>query len=59
MAKLEERRSAIERAMFDPASASGEFAKLTMSDLMKLRAEVGEGVAQAESKWLEASEALG
>ena len=59
MAKLEERRSAIERAMFDPASASGELAKLTMSDLMKLRAEVTEKIDAAEAAWLEASEAIG
>ncbi len=59
MAKLTDRRSAIERAMFDPASATGPDAKLTMSELMKLRADISAQIEAAESKWLEASEALG
>ncbi len=58
MAKLETRRSEIERAMFDPASATGADAKLTMSDLMKLRADITEKLDAAEARWLEASEAL-
>ena len=59
MAKLTDRRSAIERAMFDPSSATGPDAKLTMSELMKLRADIAAKIEAAESKWLEASEALG
>jgi ATP-binding cassette, subfamily F, member 3 len=59
MAKLTDRRSAIERAMFDPTSATGPDAKLTMSELMKLRADISAQIEAAESKWLEASEALG
>ena len=59
MAKLTDRRSAIERAMFDPSSATGPDAKLTMSELMKLRADISAQIEAAESKWLEASEALG
>ena len=58
LAKLESRRSLIERAMFDPATASGELAQLTMSDLMKLRAEVSDQIEAAEARWLTASEAL-
>ena len=58
MATLTERRSAIERAMFDPASATGADAALSMSDLMKLRAEVTAKIDAAEARWLEASEAL-
>ncbi|MEK6638035.1 MAG: ABC-F family ATP-binding cassette domain-containing protein [Pseudomonadota bacterium] len=59
LAKLTERRSAIERAMFDPSSAEGPDAKLSMTDLMKLRAEVSEKIDAAEAVWLEASEAIG
>jgi ATP-binding cassette, subfamily F, member 3 len=59
MAKLTDRRSAIERAMFDPASATGPDAKLTMSELMKLRADIAAQIDVAELRWLAASEALG
>jgi ATP-binding cassette, subfamily F, member 3 len=59
MAKLTDRRSAIERAMFDPTSATGSDTKLTMTDLMKLRADISAQIETAESRWLEASEALG
>ena len=59
LAKLTERRSAIERVMFDPSSAEGPDAKLSMTDLMKLRAEVSEKIEGAEAVWLEASEAIG
>ena len=59
MAKLTDRRSTIERAMFDPSSATGVDAKLTMGELMKLRADISAQIEAAESRWLEASEALG
>ncbi len=59
LTKLSARRSAIERAMFDPASAEGQYAKLSMTDLMKLRAEVSEKIEAAEAVWIEASEAIG
>lgn len=59
LAKLTARRSAIERAMFDPSTAEGADAKLSMTDLMKLRAEVSEKIEAAEAVWLEASEAIG
>jgi ATP-binding cassette, subfamily F, member 3 len=59
LAKLTERRSAIECAMFDPSSAEGPDAKLSMTELMKLRAEVSEKIEAAEAVWLEASEAIG
>jgi ATP-binding cassette, subfamily F, member 3 len=58
MAKLTATRSAIERAMFDPASAAPEHAKLTMTDLMKRRADVEARLEAAEAAWVEASEAL-
>ncbi len=50
--------STVDAAMFDPASAPADLAKLTMTDLMKRRAEVQQAVAAAELAWLEASEAL-
>ncbi len=59
MGKLGEARSAIDRAMFDPASATGELAKLSMSELMKKRAELEAQIEAVEAKWLEASEAVG
>ncbi len=58
MAKLTATRSAIERAMFDPATALPEHAKLTMTDLMKLRASVEAKLEAAEAAWVSASEAL-
>jgi ATP-binding cassette, subfamily F, member 3 len=54
LAKLGERRSAVERAMFDPQSATGSDANLTMSDLMKLRAEISAKIEKIEAEWLEA-----
>ena len=57
-AKLTARRSEIDRALFDPRSATGADAKLTSRDLMILRADVERALAKAEAKWVEASEAL-
>jgi ATP-binding cassette, subfamily F, member 3 len=54
LAKLNERRSAVERVMFDPKSATGSDAKLTMSELMKLRAEISAKIEKLEAAWLEA-----
>jgi ATP-binding cassette subfamily F protein 3 len=58
LARLNEAKSAVDRAMFDPSSAAPEFAKLTMTDLMKRRAEIEGQIAAAEVTWMEASEAL-
>ncbi|CAN5190961.1 ABC-F family ATP-binding cassette domain-containing protein [soil metagenome] len=58
MAKLTAERSAIERAMFDPATAEPQHAKLSMTDLMKLRASVADRLEAAEVKWVKASEGL-
>ncbi|WP_293884377.1 ABC-F family ATP-binding cassette domain-containing protein [Sphingomonas sp.] len=58
MAKLTAERSAIERAMFDPAIAEPHHARLSMTDLMKLRASVAERLEAAEVKWVQASEGL-
>ena len=56
--RLTTERSAIDQAMFDPASATPALARLTMTDLMKRRAELETRIEQAEATWLEASEAL-
>ena len=58
LVKLTDQRSAIDRAMFDPSSAAPDLAKLTMTDLMKRRADVEAKIEAAETAWMEASEAL-
>jgi len=58
MAKLGEKLSAIDRAMFDPATAAPDLAKLTMTELMKQRGTVAKAIEAAEAAWVEASEAL-
>jgi len=56
--RLTSLRSAIDHAMFDPSAAEPALAKLTMTELMKRRAETEAKVELAEAVWLEASEAL-
>ena len=56
--KLTAQRNAVDRAMFDPASAEPALAKLTMTDLMKRRADIDAKIETAEAAWLQASEAL-
>jgi ATP-binding cassette subfamily F protein 3 len=58
IARLEARKTEIERAMFDPSSATPADAALTMGALMKLHAEVGATLADTEARWLRASEAI-
>jgi ATP-binding cassette subfamily F protein 3 len=58
IARLEARKTALERAMFDPASAAPEDSALAMSALMKRHAEAVAALAAAEARWLEASEAI-
>jgi len=58
IAKWTARRSAIDRAMFDPASADAEDRDQTMTTLMMRRADVEAKLGAAEAAWLEASEAL-
>ncbi len=59
MAKLTARRSEIDRAMFDPSSAVGADAKLTMGELSKLRGDIQRSLDIAEARWMEASELVG
>ena len=56
--KLTVQRSAVDQAMFDPKSAEAALARLTMTDLMKRRADLEVRIAAAEAAWVEASEAL-
>jgi ATP-binding cassette subfamily F protein 3 len=58
LARLTEQKSAIDRAMFDPSSADAALAKLTMSELMKKRAQVEARIEAIEAEWLDANEAL-
>jgi len=58
LAKLTAKRSAVDKAMFDPAGAELWLTKMSMSELMKRRAELDAQVEAAEAAWLEASEAL-
>ncbi|HEX9954615.1 MAG TPA: ABC-F family ATP-binding cassette domain-containing protein [Allosphingosinicella sp.] len=58
LAKLTAQRNAIEHAMFDPSSAEAALTKLTMTELMKRRADVAARIEEAEARWLEASEAV-
>ena len=58
VARLTSLRSAIERAMFDPSSADSSLVGLTMTELMKKRADTERQIEAAERIWLEASEAL-
>ena len=56
--RLTAERSKVDRAMFDPSSADAALAKLTMTELMKRRADLSEKIDAAEVRWMEASEAL-
>ncbi|WP_294331385.1 ABC-F family ATP-binding cassette domain-containing protein [uncultured Sphingomonas sp.] len=58
LARLQAQLSALEKAMFDPSTAEPALAKLTMTDLMKRRADIAEKIEAAELAWMEASEAL-
>ncbi len=58
LAKLTQRKAAIDRAMFDPATADPIDRDQTMTTLMKRRADVEREMEAAEATWLEASEAL-
>jgi ATP-binding cassette subfamily F protein 3 len=56
--RLQAQRNAVDLAMFDPGSAEASLSQLTMTDLMKRRAELETRIQAAELAWLEANEAL-
>ena len=58
MAKLTSERDSLDQAMFDPSAAAPALRDLTMTELMKRRADVVAKLDAAEAVWLEASEHL-
>ncbi len=56
--KLNKQISAIDRAMFDPASAEPALAKLTMGELSQRRGKVAAELERVEAAWMEALEAI-
>ncbi|RVT92674.1 ABC-F family ATP-binding cassette domain-containing protein [Sphingomonas crocodyli] len=58
IATLGARLSEIDRALFDPKTATPADSKRTTTELMKLRADVEKERDAIEAEWLEASEAL-
>ncbi len=56
--KLTAQLNATDQAMFDPKTAEASLAKLTMTELLKRRAELEARISAAEAIWLEANEAL-
>jgi ATP-binding cassette subfamily F protein 3 len=58
IARWQKQLSAIDQAMFAPASAAAELRDLTMGELSRRRGEVLRALEQAEQDWLAASEAL-
>ena len=58
VSKLQAELAQIDRAMFEPAAAAPELAKLTMSDLSQRRGKLARELEEAELAWLEAGEAL-
>jgi len=57
-AKLAARISAIDRAMFDPASAEPALARLTMGDLAQRRGKLAAELEGVEAAWMDALEAI-
>ena len=58
VARLQKEMSALDRAMFDPATASPALAALTMGELSRRRGKLADQLESAEAEWLGASEAL-
>ncbi len=56
IARLQEQAAAVDRAMFEPASAQSDLAKLTMGELARRRAGLTSDLESAELAWVEASE---
>jgi ATP-binding cassette, subfamily F, member 3 len=56
--KLTKQRTALDHAMFQPATADKAYAGMTITEQMKRRADVQSRIEAAEAEWLEANEAL-
>ena len=57
IAKLQTEIGAIDKAMFEPAKATGEFAKMAMGELSRRRGEVATKLETVEAEWMGLSEA--
>ncbi len=58
LARLTDGRSALDKAMFDPTTAPAGLANLSMTELLKRRAEIDTNIEAAELAWMAANEAL-
>ncbi|HEX7820427.1 MAG TPA: ABC-F family ATP-binding cassette domain-containing protein [Sphingobium sp.] len=58
LARLTDGRSALDKAMFDPSTAPAGLANLSMTELLKRRAEIDGNIEAAELAWMAANEAL-
>ena len=58
VARLQAEIGQIDKAMFEPASATGAFAAATAGELARRRAAVVQELESAERQWLQASESL-
>ncbi len=58
LGKLQEGLAAIDRAMFDPSTATPDLARLTMTELMKRRSDLQAQIDTAEAAWLTVTEEL-
>ncbi|MDP3551258.1 MAG: ABC-F family ATP-binding cassette domain-containing protein [Novosphingobium sp.] len=58
VAKLQAEIARYDRAMFEPAAAAPDLAKLNMSDLSQRRGKLAKELEEAELAWLAAGEAL-
>ena len=56
--KLAQQVRAIDREMFDPASADPALAKLTMGDLAQRRGKLASELERVEAAWMSALEAI-
>ncbi|NJC06101.1 ATP-binding cassette subfamily F protein 3 [Sphingomonas kaistensis] len=56
--RLAEQRSELDRAMFNPAGADPQYARLSMSELSQRRAKVAAALEEAEARWMALAEKL-
>jgi ATP-binding cassette subfamily F protein 3 len=56
--RLTAQRAEVDRAMFEPSSATGKLAQMSMTELMKHRADIQARLDDAEALWIKTSEKL-
>ena len=59
ISRLEAQCSALDRAMFEPASAVPELAKMSMGELSQRRGQLGGDLEKKEAEWLALSDQIG